>query len=134
MRRLTEKITNKNTKEVLSYRIKCQKDVAAIQKLGKLEDLEEQGKLLNLPCMVGDSIYKIWSCGKNGKSIAEFVIAHIDIDHLPQIEFSYCKKNIKYNCNYYFSNIEEIGKTIFLTKEEANKELQKLNKTEECNG
>lgn len=46
MDRLTEKITDKNTKEVLSYRIKCQKSFEAIQKLGKLEDLEEDGILI----------------------------------------------------------------------------------------
>lgn len=30
-----------------------------IDKLGKLEDLEQQGKLLKLPCAVGDRVYRI---------------------------------------------------------------------------
>lgn len=30
-----------------------------VQKLGEYEDLEEQGKLLKLPCKVGDTVYRI---------------------------------------------------------------------------
>lgn len=33
MDRLTERITNKDTKEVLAYRVKCHKDLEAVQKL-----------------------------------------------------------------------------------------------------
>lgn len=59
MERLTEKITDKRTGEVLAYRVKCQKDVEAVQKLGRLEDFEEQGKLLKPPCVVEDTVYRI---------------------------------------------------------------------------
>lgn len=83
---------------------------------------EEQGKLLKLPCAVGDKVYKIWSCGKNGKTIAEFIVSHIDIDYLPDIEFSYRKENG--HGNYYFSKIEDIGKTVFLTKSAAERALK----------
>ena len=71
MDRLTEKITNRNTKEVLAYRTKCQESVYAIQKLGKLEDLEEQGRLLKLPCAVGDTVYTLNPLPSGKTALAE---------------------------------------------------------------
>lgn len=32
----------------------------ALNKLGEYEDLEEKGLLVQLPCAVGDTIYKLW--------------------------------------------------------------------------
>lgn len=47
-------------------------DWECIDKLGQLEDAEEQGLLLKLPCKVGDTVYEInegriieYSLGKN---------------------------------------------------------------------
>lgn len=62
MDRLTERITNRHTGEVLAYRVKCHKDIESVRKLGRLEDLEEQGKLLELPCAVGDTVYVLTEC------------------------------------------------------------------------
>lgn len=77
-----------------------------------------------LPCKVGDKIYKLWSCGKNGKAVAEFEITHIDIDYLPEIELAFRKpKGTGY---YYFAKVGEIGKTVFLTREEAEAALAKM--------
>ena len=60
MERLTEKIINKDTKEVLAYRLKRGADVLkSSKKLGEYEDLEEQGLLIRLPCKVGTDIYYI---------------------------------------------------------------------------
>ena len=73
------------------------------------------------PCKVGDTVYGIWSCGKHGKSIAEFEVAHIDINYLPEIEISFRKKTT--TGYYYFAKLCDIGKTVFFTKEEAEKAL-----------
>lgn len=56
MKRLTHK-------ERYQAGYKANKDVPAwecIDKLGRLEDLEEQGKLLKLPATIGDEIFFIW--------------------------------------------------------------------------
>lgn len=96
----------------------------AVDKLADYEEAEEQGLLLRLPCKVGDNVYKIWSCGKNGKSVAEFRISHIDIDDLQNIEFAFIStKNI--STSYWFCKIGDFGKTVFLTKEEAEQALKK---------
>ncbi len=59
MERLTEKITNKENGQVLAYRVPANKTIKAAKKLGELEDLEEKGLLLKLPCKPGDTVYRI---------------------------------------------------------------------------
>ena len=59
---------------------------AAIDKLAEYEDLEEQGRLLILPCKEGDTIYKIVKfCGEN-TGYYEF--------YRPSVEF-------ENNCEYF---------------------------------
>ena len=53
MKRLTEQIKNKETGEVLAYRLYTEVDrIRAYRKLGELEDLEEKGELFGkwIPC------------------------------------------------------------------------------------
>ena len=59
-----ERLTNSGTKEAKS-------DVTireVLDKLAEYEDLEEQGKLLKLPCVVGDTLYTFNSL-PNGKIV-----------------------------------------------------------------
>ena len=96
-------------------------------KLAQYEDAEKQGLMLRLPCKVGDTVYKVWSCGKNGKSIAEFEISHICVDNPQFIEFSMISKKSK-NAMYpyrFFKDFE-IGETVFLTRAEAEQELKEM--------
>jgi hypothetical protein len=53
MERLTEQIKNKETGEILAYRLFTEVDrIRAYRKLGELEDLEEKGELFGrwIPC------------------------------------------------------------------------------------
>ena len=87
---------------------------------GVLEELPAVDAVI-LPCKVGDKIYKLWPCGKHEKDVVDFEITHIDIDFLPEIEFSFRKTK---GCGYYyFFKVGEIGKTVFLTREEAERRL-----------
>lgn len=78
MERLTEKITNKHTGEALAYRTKFQKGVEAAQKLGRLEDLEEQEKLLKPPCAVGDTVYYLYTNENKESEITEMKVCCIE--------------------------------------------------------
>lgn len=89
----------------------------AIDKLAAYEEAEEQGLLVRMPCKVGDMVYLLWSCGKHGKSVSEMVVKHIDIDLMLDIEFA-CRKE-KGTGRYWFFKPKDIGKTVFLTREEA---------------
>lgn len=71
-----------------------------IEKLGKYEDLEEQGRLVKLPCKVGDTVYLI----KNSETIAERKADMMFIGVL----------------------WEEFGKEWFPTREEAEEKLKEL--------
>lgn len=97
----------------------------AIEKLAAYEDAEEQGLLLRLPCKVGDMLYYPSSYYNVVVPVRlnEIIISFAGIDN-----FSY-----QYNCcsfdgcgdiyeDYEFSN-NDFGKTVFLTKEEAEQAL-----------
>lgn len=71
------------------------------EKLCEYEDLEEQGKLPKLPCKVGDDVYYILG-------IPNKTPCAID------------------KCTFELSDINKIGKTLFLTREEAEAKLKEL--------
>lgn len=71
------------------------------EKLREYEDLEEQGLLVKLPCKVGDTIYYILGIPNKTPCVIE-------------------------SCEFELSDIEKIGKTLFLTKEEAEKALAEM--------
>ena len=94
----------------------------AFKKLAEYEDLEEQGLLLRLPCKVGDSIYR---CGDPIKKVYEWDIEHIEIFY-DEIVF------IDDSDNSF--TVGDIGKTVFLTREEAERKLQELENPKEICG
>lgn len=87
-------------------------------KLAEYEDLEEQGLLLKLPCKIGDKIYHI----EDGY-IYEFNAKSIDIRKENE-EYIFC-------IDYGDYKLDDFGKTVFLTKEEAEQELKRL-ESEQC--
>lgn len=92
----------------------------AINKLGEYEDLEEQGLLLRLPCKVGDTVYTI-----RKYSYCPSGICHKDIS------CSECRDRSPfgiYKKKFALKDSKEIGKTIFLTKEEAEQALNDAKK------
>lgn len=83
-----------------------------LQKLADYEDLEEQGRLIKLPCKVGYTVYVIV-----GKNISVQKIQRATIDSEMKIEF--CTKRRGFA-------LFDIGKTVFLTKSEAEAKLKEL--------
>lgn len=94
-------------------------------KLKQYEDLEEQGLLLRLPCKVGDTIYRINQYAK--ESIISMKVLQVRFGELyignkflridaindeDMGEFCYLQ--------------DEIGKTVFLTRTEAERALKQL--------
>lgn len=77
-----------------------------IDKLAEYEGLEEQGLLLKLPCKDGDSIYSVI---EDGLTIVE----------------------LKFSLDFYTRRKNDFGKTIFLTKAEAEQKLKEMEQTYE---
>lgn len=90
-----------------------------VDKWEKFKQLEEQDRLVKLPCKVGDTVYGI-SMGK----IIKLIVNEISIFYMKGEKII----NVKCQNDDMFRNyIEmEFGKTVFLTKSEAEKKLEEL--------
>ena len=132
MERLTEKIHNtncvagcgSNCKYGFEYCRKedwenCETISDVIDKLAEYEDLEEQGRLIKLPCKKGDAVYAIIYDYEEG----EYAISKTKIIEIHD------------NCNGWFFvpllrqpafRPKDFGKIAFLTREEAEAKLKEL--------
>ena len=90
----------------------CEEIDAVYRKLKDYEDLEEHGRLVKLSCKVGDTVYVIV-----GKNISAQKIQRATIDSERKIEF--CTKRRGFT-------LFDFGKTVFLTKSEAEAKLKEL--------
>lgn len=90
-----------------------------VEKLGQYEDAEEQGLLLRLPCKVGDTVYEV-----TRDFISKYTICSIE-KYNEGFFFNWrCEKGICVNARG-FTNYD-IGKTVFLTQEQAEETLKKI--------
>lgn len=95
----------------------AQKILKLANKLKHYEDLEEQGLLLKLPCKIGDMVYSI-----TRNFISEYMICSIE-KYNEGFFFNWgCEKGIYINVRGFTEY--DIGKTVFLTKEEAEQALE----------
>lgn len=101
--RLTERIDNKL---VFKDTEAC---MQAINRLAEYEDAEEDGRLVRLPCKVGDKVYRI--CGQN-----------IEVEKI--IGFYIVRTEIYYDFGWTQFSVK--SKDIFTTREEAEKRLAEL--------
>ena len=90
------------------------------EKLKEYEDLEEQGKLLKLPCAVGDTVYSF--------SFYRVYVMHVESfityeDHIDVRLVSDTPENPFLKCDI---DIKELGKRWFLTREVAEAALKEL--------
>ncbi len=96
-------------------------------KLNKYEDLEEQGKLLKLPCAVGDTVYEICEGFIEPCTIETIFLAdYKDKAGNPSymMEIYYDREDCPWvSTEVYFT---DIGKTVFLTREEAEAALKEF--------
>ena len=93
------------------------------------KDLEEQGLLVRLPCKVGDTVWDNDSGYPKSYEIKAFSYGYCDSYVEPGI-------GIEDEIIFYYENsigsitgsfpMSEIGKTVFLTREEAEKKLKEM--------
>ena len=98
----------------------CFIDYVVVEKLAQYEDLEEQGKITKLPCAIGDTLYtnvavQGWYFREKNKpyEIKVVFIGINDVDNFISVAYE--------NGNTLQFNFSDIGKRIFLTREEAEK-------------
>ena len=96
-----------------------------LQELKEYRDLEEQGLLLKLPCKIGDTVYQLIN-----SHIYEYKVIGICFDifqnkWMYEVAYQIGLEWFKTMCDF-----DAFGKskTVFLTKEEAEKALKRLEK------
>lgn len=100
-----------------------------LTKLATYEDLEEQGLIGKLPVKIGDIVWDNCFGYPESYKIKAFSYGHCD---------SYVESDIEDQIIFYYENytssiagafpMSEIGKTVFLTREEAEKKLEEMKK------
>lgn len=96
---------------------------ALINKLAAYEDAEEQGLLLRLPCKVGDTVYAFLS---TCNYFTECQINKIELKPTLYGNTCYFLEPIGHRGCLYRCFEDEFGKTVFLTKEEAEAKLKEM--------
>lgn len=102
----------------------------AIEKLADYEDLEEKGWLVRLPDDLFKKVYRITyeytECSKFGETVIDCENYNCNCDCDSEKKFYIVENNLQFMlfCNYY----NELDKTVFLTREEAEKKLEELKK------
>lgn len=97
----------------------CSLMLDACKKLAEYEQLEEQGLLVRLPCKVGDTVYV-----PTRNFVSELRITMVSVD-MHEAYFSWMLNSGIYPNLDGFHGYE-LGKTVFLTREEAEKKLEKM--------
>lgn len=100
-----------------------------LKELRSYKGLEEQGLLVRLPCKVGDTVWDNDFGYPESYEIKAFSYGYCD---------SYVEPDIEDEIIFYYENythsisitgafpMSEIGKTVFLTREEAEKKLEEM--------
>lgn len=106
----------------------CEQLAEWLEKSKEYLDLEEQGLLLRLPCKVGDIFYCI--AGESVKRIHEMEV--LDVNPFGSIYYEDNEIIKIYNIyldgsiGYLHCRFSDIGKTVFLTKSEAEQKLKEM--------
>ena len=131
MERLTKRDENGNAHYPYCYE-KCDGDGIGIRcqtcdfeekicnKLADYEDLEAQGLLLKLPCKIGDVVWFVGNKYVNDYEIRRFVVDNTEIAAVQ------VAKTIEGRDYWNSFSICDFGKTVFLTEQEAQAALEKM--------
>lgn len=114
------------------YRLTDQENGEPIERLAHYEDLEEQGKLLKLPCAVGDAVYYI-----TGNDTHSRTPQYNRVEKSKVQGFYFDEKGVQIRLNNDWvgnhGTYGYFGKTIFLSKKEADAALEKWREQNEVN-
>ncbi len=95
----------------------------ALNKLAEYEDLVEQNKLLKLPCAIGDTVYEVQELRKR---IQPYIVIAVHVSNCGNLYGWELKdgKGVYSNVNGFSEYA--LGKSVFLTREEAEAALKEL--------
>lgn len=125
---MQNRLTKKSIVKEIGYVVDnptVERCVKVIDKLGEYEDAEENGLLVRLPCKVGDTVYVAYP---ETRSLCDIHPCTVQSIYLTDDNNSKARShlNIKSHISMFTKrmNLDQIGKTVFLTREEAEKALE----------
>lgn len=101
-----------------------------LEELKSYKEAEKQGLLVRLPDDLFKKVYRITyeytECSKFGETVIDCENYNCNCDCDSEKKFYIVENNLQFMlfCNYY----NELGKTVFLTREEAEKKLEEMKK------
>lgn len=115
----------------------CEIMTSICEKLGKYEDLEEQGRMIIFPCNKGDKIYEFYrecvECRLEVRETPEDIISTRRVRYFGyngDEAYIYASQALPVrlfnNDEPFCIPVSEIGKTVFLSYEEAEVKLKEL--------
>lgn len=93
-----------------------------LEALGKYEDLEEQGRLLRLPCRPNDIVYRI-------NKAARVPIIKMAVKRIVLFDKSYALEVVDEYGGQLLFLADDIGKVLYITREEAEAKLAEMETT-----
>ena len=128
---MQNRLTKKSIVKEIGYVVDnptVERCVKVIDKLGEYEDAEEIGLILRLPCKVGDTVYVAYP---ETRSLCDIHPCTVQSIYLTDDNNSKARShlNIKSHISMFTKrmNLDQIGKTVFLTREEAEAALKERN-------
>lgn len=119
-----ERLTN-SEKEIPTLLNNAEYWLQVYFKLKDIEELEEQGLLLRLPCKVGDKIFLDFA--GFGKDIDKFTVKDFHLDCFEDGEtILFCDYESNDKALSGQIDVMEFGKTVFLTQAEAEQKLNEM--------
>lgn len=113
----------------------CPTIAKIFKKLADYEDAEEQGLLLRLPCKVGDTVYCMFGrytkCTINNKEFDEYGCQGCQQDECDSKIEKYIQDMRAFSLDWIVTNLKNFGKTVFLTREEAEAKLKEMENSHE---
>ena len=134
----------KEEKKIISeklFDLNIDKDILInqVQEINRLNDifreykeLEEQGLLLKLPCKIGDTVYVIDTIYECDNDYMDCIMEFPDVYQCERgfvCEYEHEKLVVRPK-SFDFKMLDNFNKTVFLTKEEAEQELKRLESAE----
>ena len=105
-------------------------DGKPIDKLADYEDKEEQGMLIELPCKVGAVVFCIFErrtkCTEHGQEFDDYSCQGCECLECDSRKEKYVHEMKAYSLDWIIANINNFGKTVFLTRSEAEEALARM--------
>lgn len=99
------------------------------EQLKEYQQLEEQGRLVSLPCKIGDTVYCIFNrytkCTFSNEEFDEYNCQGCEYECDSKKE-NYVQDVRAYSLDWIVTNLNNFGKTVFLTQSEAEAKLKEL--------